>query len=222
MTRNLKALGLALMATFVMNAAITSAAQADGTLTADEYPVEILGFQAIEHRLTIETGIFVECPTVDFEGTLSQDSSTLTLEPKYEGTCKITNPITLHAEVTENGCHYLFHMGGTVSSDYSGTFDLTCPPGLSMVVEAGTCLWEYEPQNGIGPITFTNRPAPDSDVTVEPKVSSTMSYNKTKDGFLCPLDGTGKKTDGSFTGRSLIHGLDEDFPPGPVGIQVSD
>jgi len=61
---------------------------------------------------------------------------------------------------------------------------------------------------------------PKRDITFDPEIS-TLAYTVLKDGFLCPLGGTGAKT-GTFTASSPITltGQSPSNPETKVGIGV--
>lgn len=157
MIRNLKALGLALVAVFALGAVVASAASAQqGTLTSDG-PVtlksEELGV-AGENALTAFAGPnVVECSggtkTVYTAHTYNvtphvpivTPATTATLTPHY-GTCvaKI-GATTFPATIDLNGCDFDIHIGvttGGVNGTYGVTFDVTCPVGKQIQVTIWT------------------------------------------------------------------------------------
>jgi hypothetical protein len=124
MTRNLKALGLALVAVFALGAVVASAASAQvGTLTSTG-PVTLIGTQtgaASANQLTAFGGT-TQCANVKYTGHkynvtphtfIPNDVSTFTVTPHF-GTCtsKIgatSFPATVHM----NNCDFVFHLEGT-------------------------------------------------------------------------------------------------------------
>jgi hypothetical protein len=106
MTRYLKTLGLALLATFAMSAVLASAASA----TNDEFKSEkestlLTGEQIEKNRFTV-AGQAVECKTVIFEGTMmgTSVSEVTTIVPNLSG-CTYAGG---EAIFTLNGCKLRF------------------------------------------------------------------------------------------------------------------
>ena len=111
MKRNLKALGLALIAVFAMSALVSSAAQAEITLTAESYPATLTGTKITnaEHPNHIFTyGAFgtFECAKATFHGTLKEaNQKSITITPTYSE-CKAFG---LPATMTMNSCTFVYH-----------------------------------------------------------------------------------------------------------------
>lgn len=190
MIRNVKVLGLAVVAVLAMSAMVASAAQA-ASFVASSYPATFTGSNTKgTEKFHTEAGN-VECDS-HFEGTESEASSTATAHPKYTE-CEAF--LGLSATVTTTGCNYLFHLTSTTAA----TTDVTCSSG-SILVVAGTCKAEIKPQTGL---TSTALKAEGGKITVTPSVTG-IAYTVTQDGFLCPFKGTGNKTDGEYTGSVTI------------------
>jgi hypothetical protein len=142
MIRNLKVLGLALVAVFAMSAMVASAASAgettDGVLTADG-PATGDGVEVGKNAFEA-LGSVIECPTSTYHveeylgsGPVPSGESTFTVTPNYTG-CTAGG---LKATVHMNGCDYDFHIGETTpAGDYYAIADLTCPEGKSVDIEA--------------------------------------------------------------------------------------
>ncbi len=144
MIRNLKALGLALVAVFAMSAiAATAASAQNGTLTSDG-PVKLVGKNTAGgiNKLTA-LGISVECPNAHYTGFkyeqtphvfIPNDVSTFTVTAEY-GKCKTS--LDGDATVDMNGCDYNFHLTGTSGVDeYTLSTTVKCPPNAHIVVTA--------------------------------------------------------------------------------------
>ena len=108
--RNLKILGLALVAALAFSAMAASAASATTAVVTPGHHIEGLFGEdgAGDHALTGIAGI--ECTTVHYEGTAT--TSSITLEPTFEE-CHTTTgaPLT----VTTNGCDYQLTLGGPLN-----------------------------------------------------------------------------------------------------------
>ena len=129
MIRNLKVLGLALVAVFAMSAMAASAAQAvtptlvtggNSTLEGDQVTGTV-------HEFTVGARA-VRCSKAHFTGSATASQTTLTITPEYKE-CSTTPVlgVSLFATVTMNGCDYLFQGLTHVDPDYSATVDIVCP-----------------------------------------------------------------------------------------------
>jgi hypothetical protein len=144
MTRNLKALGLALVAVFAISAVAASTASAQGAhngmLTADG-PMTLKGTLTGEELANSLTsfGQKVTCPEAIYTGhkynitpheKIPSGATTVTITPHY-GICRI-NP-TIRMTVDMNECDYVFHLTetvtGTVNDEYKITATIVCPTG---------------------------------------------------------------------------------------------
>jgi hypothetical protein len=114
--RNLKAFGIALVATFVMSGAIAAAASAalfhsEGTGTT------LSGGQTTQHRLGTTTGTVI-CSTITFTGTMANPTEeTITLAPIYTG-CEFEG--LFEVAIATNSCKFEF----SASSATEGGFDI--------------------------------------------------------------------------------------------------
>ena len=127
MIRNIKALGLALVAVFAMSAMAASAAQA-AEFTAAEYPATITATPDGTGKQVFTSGPLggkVRCNTVSGTSTLAGASTEMLAEEiEYTGECKALGllPATIHM----NGCKYRFTVSGSVH--------IECPTGASITV----------------------------------------------------------------------------------------
>src|SRR6476646_6791866 len=130
MTRNLKALGLALVAVFAMSAIAASAAQATPTLTSEVSPVTLEGTAGGfgSGQVLKAFGGEFECEGSSFHtGLTSTPTAEITVEPSYGPLCR-TAAQKLPATVTVNGCTYRFYNLKFISAgDYQATVDIVCP-----------------------------------------------------------------------------------------------
>ncbi|HET8863884.1 MAG TPA: hypothetical protein VFM94_11625 [Solirubrobacterales bacterium] len=142
MIRNLKVLGLALVAVFAMSAMMASAASAQtlGELTSDG-PVtltgtDIEGVAGDLNALTYPGQDAVQCPKSHYHGhkvggaktdLIPVPATTITVEPEY--TNCVTVPGGLPVTIDMNKCDYVFHTGETTGEGvgtYGVTADLDC------------------------------------------------------------------------------------------------
>jgi len=210
MTRNLKALGLALVAMFAMSAMAASAAQAQtqGEFTAAASPATLTGDGGGD-KFTA-AGTTVTCSDADFHSPLTNvPTTTVTITPIYTG-CTVG---TLPATVTMNNCDYMFHAGNTApggNGTYGVTVDVDCPTSTTTI----------EIDAWLSPHRKTTMPNnPDCIVTVSEagnqgltgahltndhphvNISGTVTgvdYEVHKNHFLCPGEDTVPKGDGEY------------------------
>ena len=132
MTRNLKALGLAVMAACAMSAVLASAAQAEpGTIGIDLIVDEwfLTGTQVGHHKF--ETGVGeVTCEDTVFHGKIKDGDHQFTLTPTYN-TCTTIDPFGTKRTTTISmeGCGYLYTEGNQTGANHfkNVTVSLHCP-----------------------------------------------------------------------------------------------
>ncbi len=144
MIRNLKALGLALVAIFALSAMVASAASAQqGKLTSDG-PFTLIGTEAATGNKLVYPGEtdFVACEGSHFHAYkynvtphvgIPSGATTVTVIPTYTNCHAGLHRVT----VTMNGCDYVFHLGvttGGVTGTYGLTADLVCEAGHQVEV----------------------------------------------------------------------------------------
>lgn len=139
MTRNLKALGLALVAMFAMSAVVASAASAEGPqgflATENNQAVTLDGTEIPETTNALTAfGLPVKCPGTTYtghkfiskhetetnpkleHGLIPSGATTVTITPDYEQeNCQAELSGGLPATVDPNGCDFVVHIGGTTT-----------------------------------------------------------------------------------------------------------
>lgn len=210
MKRNLKALGLALVATFAMSAVAASAAQANFTQPQGQPAVftgkEEGGPTKNFFQITGVNGPKTHCEETKYEGTLAAASSELTVTPHYTK-CKATSGgITIDTNIDLNGCHYIFYVdtknplgGGT------GSVEIVCPTGGQIEVTTSLCDTDIPPQKIVGGVTYKN--VENGDVTVEARIVEKITYKETKTSIFGPCTNNHHTSDGSFTSDVLVEGF---------------
>ena len=134
MSRNLKALGLALLAIVALSAVVSSVAQANN-VTASKYPTVITGIDdQVEHgklvKLVIGNGArSVECTVDTLEATLTAETTAVTTTPTYDE-CFANTDTKIPATVTMNGCDYVLE----ATSKTTGQATVKCPEGKQIEV----------------------------------------------------------------------------------------
>ncbi|HEY5815726.1 MAG TPA: hypothetical protein VIS95_05240 [Solirubrobacterales bacterium] len=156
MIRNLKALGLALVAVFAMSAMTASAASAtDFFTTANQEPAYLTG-SSHDNIFNIPGGSSFQCTTSAFDGTGVHGGSTVTVLPTYSGILNETphtNPKCTASlgtvTIDVNHCHYVL-TGNTTGSDNgtdatvsivcgaAGPIKITGPLGCTVSVPSQT------------------------------------------------------------------------------------
>jgi len=217
MTRNLKALGLALVAVFAMSAMAASAAQAESTayLTAGsaEKPVTIEGVQTTANVFG-RSGRTVTCETANFAGGTVEGSVTeLTVVPEYANCHSVVLGTKFPATVTMNSCDYQF-TGTKVGSAYTVRSDLECSKDGDQVEihvysnaehTSVLCTIDIPEQTNLDTITLTNSSGvtPD-DVNADINVGGITS-TETNPGLLCGPTETSSST---LTGGATLQAFE--------------
>jgi hypothetical protein len=155
MTRNLKTVGLALVAVLALSAvAATDASAQQGKFTSDG-PVTMTATETgVEQNFLEAFGLKIACPGTTYTGhkyTLESETgvpkthplipsgvTTATVTPHYKEAaenCTI-KPGPFPGTIDMNGCDYVVHLGGrTVKvGTYTMTLDIVCPPTKTIVI----------------------------------------------------------------------------------------
>jgi hypothetical protein len=206
MIRKVNVLGLATVAVLAMGALLASAAQA-GTLETETGGSVLLHGEQVENShvftLTDNGNLTTTCTGATFSavGETANGSSTIESHPEYSG----CTAFGLSATITTTGCNYLFHIGEeTGAGEFGGTVDIKCGTG-AIVITAGTCEVKVGTQSGLNSGTATDSGGAGNlmDILLHSNTTN-IHYTVTKDGFLCPLSGTGNFTQSDYTGTTTI------------------
>lgn len=190
-----KALSLVLLAALALIAVVTSSASA-AKYTASKYP-ETMRSSSPAWNVTLKTEAGnVECAE-NLEGTISASSTDLTISPNYWG-CSAFG----FSEATVTGCKYTFTEPSGFSDSYTATMDIVSP----CTIKASTCHVTIGNQGALNGVSFFNETAA-GDVSVSANVTG-IAYTVVTDGFLCPFNGTGSKSGGSY-----VHDVPVTFAP---------
>jgi hypothetical protein len=241
MTRNLKALGLALIAIFAFGAVAASAASAETLdhFTSSNAKTTLTGEQVGSSQENILLGIkeassfYVKCENskVKFHGTVVGTSVTeVTLHPTYEG---CVSPIA-SATVTTTGCNYILKGTTDEYTNTSGTeegkdatLDIECEINKSITITTGGCTITIGNVSGPNPVNqnllgakYTNVAGTPKTVTVDVTVDK---IHFTSSGFPCALAGiTPTGIDAFMTERVTLRGYEDTGTENtPVNIEVS-
>lgn len=212
MTRNLKALGLSLVAVFAMSAMAASAAQATaGHLAWETGATLVTAHQEATggSQLFKTTAGSVTCDTVTGDASLvgltnpsaSIETTNITYTDSTKEADHCRGPLGTSPEIAMNGCQYKFNAGETAAGKTDttvGTVDITgCTNAdKSITINAGICTIHVKEQN-VGPVYYhTILEGGVEKVTIEPKVTN-IHYVHTG---LC---GNGTGTTGEYEGNVI-------------------
>jgi hypothetical protein len=181
--RNLKILGLALVASLALSAMAASAASANTAVVTPGHHIEGLFGEdnPLNHALTGVAG--VECTTAHYEGTAT--TSTITLKPTFE-LCHTTSGAP--ATVTVNGCDYQLTLGGPLNGMVAPVkhVQLVCPGSAQIEVHV------YGNVNHTIPACTINipgqTPTPE-DLTATDTTDGTIDIQGTVGGITSTLSG---------------------------------
>jgi len=155
MIRNIKKLGLAMVAVLAMSALVASAAQAgkvDVPSTATLHGSQVEGSHTF--TLTDNSNLTTKCTTATCTavGTVADGAETIEIHPEYSGCTAFGIASTT---ITTTGCNYLFHIGANTSGTFDGTVDVNCGSG-SIVISNALCEVKVDTQSGLYGGKLTN------------------------------------------------------------------
>lgn len=215
MIRNLKILGLALVAVLATSAVAASGAQAQkGKITVEgggNNTATLVGAQEGVHVFKAN-GNEVTCGTATFHAAAKHEDETVKASATYSN-CHIIALFTFSAEVKMNGCEYHFsdfttedEQGNTDPTgnhtNFTGTTKLICPAGKAIEVKvpvAGCTLSIGGEQEFKDSITAKNVQGTKEHLTLNATVNG-IAFTST--GGLCGASGNG----GTYNGATTIEG----------------
>jgi hypothetical protein len=239
MTRNLKALGLALIAVFALGAMAASTASAETldhftsnslnektTITGTQEGTEAENVFALKSVESL--GVHCENSKVNFHGTITGNSATeVKVHPTYGGCTSALGTAT----VTTTGCNYIlkgttdkyFNTKG-VEEGKDATVSIECEAGKSISLATGGCTLFFAGgtlnQTLLG-VKYTTDPTNAKAITVD--VTVDKIHYTTNGAFACSLAGipsTG--TDGFLTEKVTVEAYEDDgTETHPVTVSVS-
>jgi hypothetical protein len=207
MSRNLKILGLAVVAMLAMSAVAASAASAKHHFNAPNAPTDGTGTQTTQNIFQTPAGE-VKCNTATFSGTQGAvNANEVTVAPHYTN----CTAFFFTAHVNMNGCTYKFTTPtGTVNStQFTGEPPhIICPAGaqiqITVTVPFAHCTINVPAQTPTsGNVTYQNQGAGTTrDVLV---TSGVTGIHSTGSGGVCG----GASTNGSYTGSVTLKGYQD-------------
>jgi hypothetical protein len=217
MSRNLKALGLALVAVFALSALAASSASAIDKFTTGSTAV-VTGTSHDNVFRTTSPVFEATCTTSSFSGTVGFGATEITIDATYTGTinqtsgthehCTATTPAS-KTTVSMEGCDYDL-TGSTTGSDggkTDATVWVTCPAGkeIKMTTNSG-CNFKVPGQTSTsGGVTYVNEPGG----KVKAVMTSTgVTY--TTEGALCALAGfPSEGNNADYIGTVVLSGFQD-------------
>jgi hypothetical protein len=225
MTRNLKALGLSLVAVFAMSAMAAQAASAH-QFFSEGTPTVLTASQIGEH--VFKAGGEVKCTTATFAGTQTgTETDTITIHPTYGkggGKCSIAGIITV--TVTTTGCNYIFGSDTATSPDLTGehaAVSVECESGKAITIAGSGCTIKVggnTVNQGLRGVTYKNEGTGANRSVEVTATARTIHYEAS--GLLCGLAGvqTGTHTDGTYDGVATVKGFVDNG--GPSGTEKDE
>jgi len=206
MSRNLKALGLALVAVLAMSALTAAGASAEAfKFKAEKTPTTLSGNQhGAPDVFTTDTGS-VSCNEAKYAGEqVGTEVTQVTVTPTYS---ECTAFGLFNVPIDTNGCQYKFTVDTKVGATYEGKVDVVCPAGQVIKVTAPGCTVTVGSQAGLGSITYTNVGAGATrEVTVDVNITTGLAYEEHRPLFGLCANNTVAKTNGKYTGAGLVTG----------------
>lgn len=200
MTRNLKLLGLTVVAMLAI-AVVGASAAAAAEFHSEASSTELEGEQAasFNDKFTVDAGT-TECENATYGGTVSgATTTTATVTAAYSG-CTSTFGVSVTVEM--NGCEYLFHTGT------ENTADVVCPKEKVIVVNAPGCKITVFPQTARKTVVFeTVQSVTPKHITVFTELTG-VEYEEHNQGFFptCKTNTGGKKKNGTYKGKETVKG----------------
>jgi hypothetical protein len=199
MSLKLKQLGVCLAAVLALSLLASSMASA-AKFTSSSYAANFVG-EGLKGNWKFNTEVGSSECKASSSATLSEASSTLTMTSLNLSEC-ITNTNGFGSRATTTnmeGCDTLMHIASGSGDTYTGTADIVCPAGASILGYDNEkfCEVRIPAQTGNVTLKYTNNTA---EGYVETAVTtSNITYNVVKDSSFCPYSGTGVKTGATIT-----------------------
>jgi hypothetical protein len=205
MIRNLKAMGLALVAVFAMSAMAASGAQAEQSYHTSATPTTLSGTANSTIILHFPGGGSVECTNASFPGTVVGTAvSEIRVTPVFTGCVGFGFATT---DVSTINCHFLFTTPTATGSTSHAAVHIECT-GVFIIITptffgASLCTVEVGSQTPGGVVDFENK----SSSAVPPVPESHILLTSTLTG-ISHTGGCGASAaaDATFTGSITLKG----------------
>jgi hypothetical protein len=199
----IRAFPCAVVALIAAICVVAAPASATTLVQAEDYPSEVIGESTNSHVFVAEDELKVTCKHASFSGTLSGPEEVLLVTPTYTE----CTGLGLSATVAANGCKYELRGGEEAGEGhFHGTTGVSCPAEKQITIAVATCEIQIPTQSGHSEVEFIDETKESKSDIAEKWNVKELKYTKAKDGFLCPLTGTGSKTDGTYQGDGQMQG----------------
>jgi hypothetical protein len=206
MSRNIKVLGLALVAMLAMSAVVASAASATAfNFKSETVPTQLTGKQHAGNDVFTTDAGKVECTEATYLGeqTVSPVNN-VSVVPTYTG-CTAFGFANTPIDV--NGCSYKFTAITKEAGNFEGAVDIICPAGKVIEVTAFGCTVTIGSQTGLKKVTYTNVGAGTTrEVTVDVNLTGIKYEEHNKGIFPTCANNTVATTNGTYVGAGLVTG----------------
>jgi hypothetical protein len=199
----IKKLGGAIIVTaFAFAALQSSAASAKEIHIEGTAPFTVKTAQSGSVVYRFEEGLTLKCEEISSKGTVESNAfKTLELQPSFSG-CTAFGFSEVTSSLAECADQYTVTLLVLQQYEAALAYDIACTIFGRIVIKAGTCELEIPAQTGKEQGGFNTLATSPKSLEIVREVSG-IEYNKLKDGFLCPFNGTGKKTDGKIEGTVI-------------------
>lgn len=206
MSRNIKALGIALVAAFAMSAVVASGASAQAfKFKSEGTPTKLTGTQHAGNDVFVTDAGSVSCSEANYSGEqVGTEVSEVTVTPSYSG-CTAFGFVNVPIHV--NGCQYKFTAITKEGANFEGAVDIVCPAGKVIEVTAPLCTVTIGSQNNLKKVTYTNVGSGTTrEVTVDVAITG-ITYVEHRSSIFSPCpSNTVTKTNGTYNGAGLVTG----------------
>lgn len=187
MAGKLKLIGIVLVVLAASGVAAT-AAQAEGTFEAEEYPANLAGEQTEMFEFEVEGVGKVKCTTATFTGAMSGSSSTVGLAPSFSG-CTAFGFAA--ATFNSNGCEFIVHGGEEISEvEFEAPMDISCGEAMAKLefhIPATGCVLSIGGQVALGDLFIKLKFGLPPDLVIGMKVGQVTGALENTVGKKCFL-----------------------------------
>lgn len=217
--RNLKALGLALVAVLALGA-LTASASSAHVFTSDSTTgtTYFTGEDEVQNEFSTPAGT-VTCTTVSFKGKAAgTEQSEVTVHPSYSN---CTHSVLGEVTVVTTGCDYL--LKGATDEKNMATVKVVCEAGKAITIQTSIgCDLKIGEQSLSSAVSYANAGGGGSkeDITVT-NTAKEIKYTKVATSFGACFFVGGNGSDGEYKGPVTVRGYDDEAHKNQVNITIS-
>lgn len=217
--RNLKALGLALVAVLAMGALTASAASAHVfTSDSESGTTYFTGVDEVQNEFSTPAGT-VTCTEVSFKGQAAgTEQSEVTVHPTYNS---CTHSILGAVTVETTGCDYL--LKGATDGASMATVKVVCESGKAITIKTSIgCDLKISEQSIGSAVSYANKGGggEPEDITVT-NTATGIKYSKVATSFGACFFVGGNGSDGEYKGPVTVRGYEDAAHTEQVNITTS-